>query len=82
MEFYYKKKLKIKRDRLFWNIIPIKKLSVLLIKAIIKRIISLMSFSVFKLSKLSKLPNSNLFTVYSVTGESNGLISNRLKTRL
>ena len=36
MEFYYKKKLKIKRDRLFWNITPIKKLSVLLIKAIIK----------------------------------------------
>ena len=36
MEFYYKKKLKIKRDRLFWNIISIKKLLVLLIKAIIK----------------------------------------------
>ena len=36
MEFYYKKKLKIKRDRLFWNITFIKKLLVLLIKAIIK----------------------------------------------
>ena len=36
MEFYYKKKLKIKRDRLFWNITPIKKLLVLLTKAIIK----------------------------------------------
>ena len=36
MEFYYKKKLKIKRDRFFWNIAPTKKLSVLLIKAIIK----------------------------------------------
>ena len=36
MEFYYEKKLKIKRDRLLWNITPIKKLSVLLIKAIIK----------------------------------------------
>ena len=36
MEFYYKKKLKIKRDRLFWNITLIKKLLILLIKAIIK----------------------------------------------
>ena len=36
MEFYYKKKPKIKRDRLFWNTVFIKKLSVLLIKAIIK----------------------------------------------
>ena len=36
MEFYYKKKLKIKRDRLLQNITFIKKLSVLLIKAIIK----------------------------------------------
>ena len=36
MEFYYKKKLKIKSDRLFQNITFIKKLSVLLIKAIIK----------------------------------------------
>ena len=41
-----------------------------------------MSFSVFKLSKLSKLPNSNSFTVYLVTGESNGLIGNRLKAKL
>ena len=36
MEFYYEKKLKIKRDRLLRNITPIKKLSVLSIKAIIK----------------------------------------------
>ena len=36
MEFYYKKKLKIKRNRLLRNITPIKKLLVLLIKAIIK----------------------------------------------
>ena len=36
MEFYYKKKLKIKRDRLLRNITFIKKLSVLLIKVIIK----------------------------------------------
>ena len=36
MEFYYKKRLKIKKNRLFWNITSTKKLLVLLIKAIIK----------------------------------------------
>ena len=36
MEFYYEKKLKIKRDRLLQNIAPIKKLLVLLTKAIVK----------------------------------------------
>ena len=41
-----------------------------------------MFFSAFKLFKLSKLPNSNLFTVYLVTGESNGFISNKLRARL
>ena len=35
-----------------------------------------------KLSKLFKLPNSNLSTVYLVIGESNRLVNNKLKARL
>ena len=41
-----------------------------------------MSFFIFKLFNLSKLPASNLFTVYLVTREGNRLINNRLKARL